>query len=204
MRTGHLARISISFVLVLPSAIAQLPERYTTIPGELSGYYWLSLARNERVAFTYGFLAGYHQAPPDNSQVREAAKDACLSQLKTPDSKQRFDCILKSLDVKSNEYRRWENADPTPNGAYGDIVEAADAFFAEPANRVMPITAAWVIAKWKQEGRPQAEIEEMMDLFRKTYIRAVRESCEQGLALMGITESRCATVGSALKKPSAR
>src|SRR5882724_5726961 len=80
---------------------AQLPERFTTIPGELSGHYWLSLSHTERVAYAYGFLAGYRQHPPDNTSVRNAAKDTCIAQLVNPDERQKFDCTLKSLDVKS-------------------------------------------------------------------------------------------------------
>jgi hypothetical protein len=110
-----------------------------------------------------------------------------------------MDCMLKSLDAKSDEYKKWETSDPIPNGTYGEIVESTDRFFAEPENRVMAITAAWIIAKWKQEGRPQAEIESLMDRFRETYIRSVRKSCEMGFAGSGVTASRCQDVGTTLK-----
>jgi hypothetical protein len=120
-----------------------------------------------------------------------------MAQFANPDANQKADCAFKSFDAKSDEYRRWESRDPLPGGgSYGDTIDATDRFFAEPENRVMPITAAWQIAKLKQEGRPQADIDRLMDSFRETYIRLQRKLCEIGV---GITASRCEILGTTLK-----
>jgi hypothetical protein len=63
----------------------------------------------------------------------------------------------------------------------------------------MAIAAAWSIAKLKQEGRPQAEVDSLMDTFRETYIRLPRELCEKGRPAHGITAARCEDLGTTLK-----
>ncbi|MGA2327738.1 MAG: hypothetical protein ABSH05_15755 [Bryobacteraceae bacterium] len=176
--------------------VAQLPEEFRTLAGEYNGYYWKSLSFDEKVAFVYGFLAGYRFAAPTNKSIEEQTEKSCLAQFANPTAEQYTECVMKSLDAKTEEYKHWESLDPTPDGKYGETVEATDRFFAEPENRVMPVTVAWQIAKWKQEGRQQREIDELMDRSRRIFIRVPRTLCELGY---GITASRCKTLGTTLK-----
>jgi hypothetical protein len=178
--------------------IGQLPEEFTTIAGEYTGYYWRNLSFSEKLAHLSGFQSGYLSAAPSNQSVREQARKSCLAQLANPTPEQNADCLVKSLDVKAEEYKRWESNDPVPGGTYGETVEATDRFFADPENRVMPIVAAWSLTKWKREGRKQSEIDKLMDMERDAYIGSPRKLCEAG---WGITASRCATLGTTLKAP---
>ena len=80
-------------------------------------------------------------------------KSSCLAQFENPTPQQSFDCTMRSLDAETEEYKRWESLNPLPGGTYGETIEATDKFFAEVENRVMPLMAAWIITKWKREGR---------------------------------------------------
>jgi hypothetical protein len=179
---------------------AQLPEEYLTLGSEFSGHFWRSLSQAERLSFVLGFQGGYLYSIPDNGPAIEANRKVCLAQFTDPDGKQMGNCIAKSVLTKSDEYVRWEKRNPLPSGRYSDVIEATDRFFAEPENRVMPILAAWSITKWKQEGRPQADIDGLMDRYREGYIRAVRKACEMGWGGL-VTASRCQAVGTTLKSP---
>ena len=181
--------------------MAQFPEEYKTPEGELTGYYWKSLSRAEKTVFVYGFEFGYVSAKPENKLAQEQAKKSCLDQLVTPTPKQKFDCIMKSFEAKTDEYKRWNEAYPLDSGTYGDTVDATDRFFEEPENRVMPITVAWSITKLKMEGRKQSEVDIYMDSFREAFIRGPRKLCESG---WGMTETRCRKLGTTLKTPSAK
>lgn len=203
IRISHFSAMFALLMIAAGTSLAQLPERYKTIPGEWSGYYWLSLSKSERLEFAIGFNAGYQAHTPDNKAAQTKSKEACLAKLANPDQQATFDCTLKSIGAKSEEYQAWESSDPQPGGTFGYVVDAADRFFAEPENRVMSINAAWIISKWKQEGRPQTEIDSLMESFKETYIRSVRKSCEMGWAGFGVTASRCEDVGSVLKPSSA-
>jgi hypothetical protein len=185
--------------------LAQIPERFTTIAGERTGYYWLSLSRGERLIHVIAFRSGYLYSMPSSRAVQDASREACLASLKNPDEKQKAACLVDSFEVKSDAFKEWEGADPQPGGTYGDIVDATNRFFADPENQVMSIVAAWRIARLKQQGRSQAEIDGLMDIFRDKYIRAPRKSCEMGWdvktfgPLVGITASRCEDLGTTLK-----
>lgn len=195
-------RSTFLIVVALASVIpcwAGLPEEFQTSAGEWSGYYWRSLSQDDKLEFVIGFHSGYLYARPSNRPAMEQSRKSCLAQFANPTTQQTADCLGKSLDAKSEEYRHWDALDPLPGGTYGETVEATDRFFAEPENRVMPVTAAWVIAKWKREGRQQGEIDNLMDGFRESYIRAPRALCEKGIF---ITASRCRILGATLKPVS--
>ena len=181
------------------TCFAQIPDEFTTSAGEFTGYYWRTLSSGERLAFVLGFQAGHLASAPDSKAAIDASRKACLAQYANPDGKQQGECIGKSVSAKSPEYERWETLDPLPGGKYQDTIEATDRFFSEPENRVMSVNAAWIIAKWKQEGRPQSEVDSIMDSFRETYIRAPRKLCEMGFLM---TAARCAALGTTLKTPT--
>lgn len=193
MRTAVLILIAGALAV---RCMAQWPEEFTTPAGELSGYYWRDLSQAEKLAYVAGFQSGYLSAAPSNKSGIEQARKNCLAQFVNPTTEQYTGCIMKSLDVKTEEYKQWESSDPLPGGTYGETVEATDRFFVEPENRVMPIVAAWTLSKWKREGRKQSEIDQLMDMEREAYIRSPRKLCESGF---GISASRCKTLGTTLK-----
>ncbi len=197
---------SVLIALLLPALCwAQINDRETTLAGEYTGYFWLNLAPTSRLYFVIGFSTGYSAAKPDNRAAQTAKKDACLATLQDPSFEQKMDCTFGSIDATSEAYEYWKDLDPQPGGSYtyGDIVAATDKFFYEPENRVMPIVAAWRIAKMKQEGRPQSEVDRQMDQLREFYIRDVRKACESG-GLGVMTASRCEAVGARLKPTPAK
>jgi hypothetical protein len=178
--------------------MAQLPEEDQTVAGEFTGYYWNRLSQGEKLEFTIGHFSGYMYAKPSNMALIERTRKSCLSQFTKPTTEQTVNCVTKSLDAKTEEYKLWEALDPLPGGKFGDTVAAADRFFSEPENRVMPIVGAWLVAKARQEGEPLATIDKLIDDLRERYIRGPRKLCESGGFLM--TESRCNTLGTTLKK----
>jgi hypothetical protein len=199
MKRAVLAVIAIVVSRAAP-CWAQLPDEEVTPAGELTGYFWKTLSSGEKTAFVYGFQAGYMYAAPSNQSAMEQARQSCLALSANPTPAQVGDCFAKSIGAQTEEYKRWDAIDPLPGGTYGETVEATDRFFAEPENRVMPIMAAWMITKWKREGRPQREIDKLVDDFRGTYIRAPRALCEKGLG----TATRCKAVGTTLRVAPAK
>lgn len=107
---------------------------------------------DEKLAFVYGFQAGYLDASPSNDAAREEARKSCLAQFVNPTVEQYTNCIDKSLNIKTEEYKRWESLDPILGGTYRELIETTDRFFAERENRVMPVQAAWQINKWRRGG----------------------------------------------------
>lgn len=193
MRTATL--ILLVSASILPCS-AQLPEEFRTTAGEYSGYYWRSLSFNEKLAFVSGFQAGYLSARPSNEAAIEQERKSCLAQFTKPTTEQTVNCITKSTSATTEEYKAWEALDVLPGGTYGGTIEATDRFFGEPENRVMAVTAAWIMAKWKFEGREQGAIDRLMDQFRESYIRGPRKLCESGIF---ISASRCRILGTTLK-----
>ena len=194
MRT---AVIALTAYLSAVSCMAQLPEEDQTVAGEFTGYYWNRLSQGEKLEFTIGHFSGYMYAKPSNNALIEQTRKSCLSQYTKPTTEQTVDCVTKSVNAKTEEYKRWEALDPLPGGKFGDTVAATDRFFSEPENRVMPIVGAWLVAKARQEGEPQATIDKLIDDLREHYIRAPRKLCEMGIFM---TESQCKTLGTTLKK----
>jgi len=183
--------VAIAFVATCE---AQIPDQETTAAGEFTGHYWRTLSSDEKLSFVLGFQAGYLLAAPNNKAVIDASRKACLAQYVKPDGKQQGECIANSVSAKSDEYKRWEGIDP-----HKDTIESTDRFFAEPENRMMAITAAWLVSKWKKEGRPQGDVDALMDTIRETYIRAPRALCEMGFMM---TAARCTALGTTLKTPA--
>jgi len=185
--------VAITFVA---TCAAQIPDEETTAAGELTGHYWRTLSFNEKLSFVFGFQGGYLFSSPSNKAVIDASRKACLAQYVKPDGKQQGECIAKSVSTKSDEYTRWEGIDPLPGGTFKDTIESTDRFFAEPENRMIAITAAWLLSKWKKEGQPQANIDALMDTIRETYIRGPRTGCEMGYTT---SAARCKALGTTLK-----
>ncbi len=194
MKTALFAAIAL-----VATCAAQIPDDETTAAGELTGNYWRTLSFDAKLSFVLGFQAGYLLTAPENNAVIEASRKACLAQYVKPDAKQFADCVSDSIRAKSDEYKRWEGIDPLPDGTFKDTIESTDRFFAEPENRMIAITAAWLLSKWKKEGQPQANIDALMDTIRETYIRGPRTGCEMGYTT---SAARCKALGTTLKTPA--
>src|SRR6516165_5178113 len=109
--------------------------------------------RREARGFVSGFSAGYLEARPSNEPARAQIRSSCLAQFENPTPQQSADCADRATRAQTEEYKRWDSLDPLPPGTFGETIEATDKFFEEIENRVMPIVAAWIITKWRREGK---------------------------------------------------
>jgi len=119
--------------------------------GLRNGRYWLTLSDGLKigfvVGFSEGFTNGYAVASPGVTDMSDSEVEA----------------LVKMKDDKN----------PAALGVTtGDIVTMLDQFYASPEVRPFPIWAALKIAKAKFRGDTQAEIDRLMDFYRKLFLQA--------------------------------
>lgn len=177
-----------------PKAVEALWDTYR---GERTGYYWLDSTPEERIEYIVGFADGHAFARPDELALQAIALKKCRAN-RSSVSEEAFQACQKAAIADTHAVRLWQEASPMPRASNGEVREATDRFFAEPENRVFPISSAWRVFKKKKEGRPQKEIDALMDDLRDTYIRDLRRICEKGGPLT--TKEMCHAVGTQLRK----
>lgn len=94
-----------------------------------------------------------------------------------------------------------DDLNPMPKGQIGEIIALTDHFFLESPYRVMPIVAAWRIARYRQAGHSQSEVNRMMARYRELYIQAPRSICQTG-ASKELSSARCKVLGVTLAQTS--
>jgi hypothetical protein len=135
--------------LALPVS-AQIPANQTTIAGEFNGRFWATLDFNGKLGFVLGFnegfTSGYSSAEPTPEKEPPLKQGATQE-----DYKQFFDRIDKN--VKARLSKKHE-ADPVPDGAFGQTVRALDKFYEQPELLPFPVVAAMSVLKVRFAGKP--------------------------------------------------
>jgi hypothetical protein len=152
--------------------MAEIPANQTSIAGEFNGRFWRTLDFKEKVGFLLGFLEGFSYG---YSNAEPIPKEEPLNKNHTLEEfKAKVDKGLTNLVAR---IQTKTEADPMPDGAFGDIARALDKFYEQPELLPFPIESAMFVLKARFAGKPQAEIDARMDAFRKTYIENPKSLC---------------------------